>query len=137
MGHSNFICTNKNYIHFNAIALFNLNSLTFSLISLLVYRSHHIQNLTFHALIDFRSIHYFIDSIFILKHNIPTKPTSSMKLKLFDKSSNNAITRTAFLPVAFPYGDQIILSVYVTLLNFSYFLVLRYNWLTQHNSTID
>ena len=135
MGHSDFICTNN--IHLNTTALFNLNSLIFSLILLLVCKSHHIQNLTFCALIDLRSIYYFIDSTFILKHNIPTKPTLSVKLKLFDRSSNNAITKTVFLPVAFPYGDQIILSVYVILLNFSCSLVLRYNWLTQHNSTID
>lgn len=60
-----------------------------------------------------------------------------MELKLFDKLSNNIISETASLPVTFPSSYWMILTIYITLLNSSCSLVLRYNWLTQHNLLTD
>ena len=39
--------------------------------------------------------------------------------------------------VIFPSSYQIILNIYITSLNSSCLLVLRYNWLTQHNPSIN
>ena len=82
----------SNLIYLNATTLSDLNSLTLLLTSLLVCKSDHIQNIIFHALIDFRFTYYFIDSIFVLRHNILTKPILPIELKLFNGLSNNTIT---------------------------------------------
>ena len=137
MGCNNLVCANKNLIHLNAIVLSNLNLLTLSLISPLVCRSDHIQNPIFCALIAPRFIHCFINSTFVLKYNILTKPTPPVKLKLFNGLSSNTITKTTFLPIIFPSRDQMILNVYVIPLDSFCFLVLGYMWLIQHNPTIN
>lgn len=84
----------------------------------LVCKLDYIQNLTFYAFINSESIHCFTDTIFILKYNIPTNPTSPVALKLFDRSLllNNIIFKTAFLPITFSFGDWIISNVYIILL---------------------
>ena len=111
MDYVNHVCVIKSSIHLNATALYNPNLLTLSLISLLVCKTDHIQNPTFCTLINSRSTHYFIDTTFVLKYNISTKPTPLVKLKLFDRLLN------------------------ITLLNSFCSLVLRYNQFTQHNLT--
>ena len=72
-----------------------------------------------------------------LIHHLKTSATPPVALCLFDGSSNSTISKTANLPVIFPTSDCINLDFYVTLLDSSCSLVLRYNWLTQHNSLID
>ena len=89
----------------NTIILSDLNLLTLSHTLLLICRLDHIQNLTFHALINFGFIHYLINSIFILKHNISTKPNLPVKLKLFNRLLNNIITETTSISIAFLFKD--------------------------------
>ena len=137
MDYVNLICTNKSLICLNTTTLSDLNLLILSLTLLLVCKSNYIQNSTFHVLIDSKFIYCFIDTAFVLKYSIFIKLTLSVELKLFNRSSDNIITKTTFLPVTFPSGNQMILNLYITPLNFSYSLVLRYNWLIQHNLTIN
>jgi len=133
---SNLICA-KSPICLNTAILSDLNSLTLKLMFLLVYKPDHIQNLTFHVLVNSESTHYFVNTTFIWKYNIPTSPTILVKLKLFNRLSNNIISEIVSLPIIFTSSHWMILNIYVTSLNFSYLLVLRYNWLTQHNPSID
>jgi len=56
---------------------------------------------------------------------------------LFDGLSNSTISEIANMSIIFSTGDCINLDFYVTLLNSSYFLVLGYNWLAQHNPLIN
>jgi len=121
------ICITKSLIHLNIATFSDLNSLILFLILLLVCKSNYIQNLTFCTLINSEYIYYFINTTFVLKYNIFIKPTLPIELKLFDGLSNNIITKTASLPVIFPFRNQIILNIYVTLLNFFYSLILKYN----------
>ena len=114
MGYSNLVCTTKDSVHLNTAIFSDLSSLTLFLISLLVYKVDHIQNSFFHTLINSRSTYYFIDFTFVLKHRIPIEPTLPIKLKLFDRSSNNTITETTFLSITFSSRDQITILSYLT-----------------------
>ena len=120
----------------NTATLSSLNLLTLPLTSSLVCKPDHIQNSIFHALINSRSMYCFINTILVLKYNIPTNQTSPVELKLFNRLPNNIISKTTFLSITFPSSDQIILNMYITSLDFFCSLVLRYNWLTQHNLII-
>jgi len=70
-------------------------------------------------------------------HHLKTSTTPPVALCLFDGSSNSTISKIANLPIIFSTGNCINLDFYVTPLDFSYSLVLGYNWLTQHNPLIN
>jgi len=127
MGHIDLAYITISLIHLNAVTLSDLNSLTLSLTLPLVYKLDYVQKTIFHALMDSKSTYYFINTIFMLKYNIPTNLTSFVKLKLFDRLLNNIISKTAFLSITFLSSDQMILNVYIMSLNSSYLLVLGYN----------
>ena len=116
MDHVNLICANKSLICLNTTTLSDLNLLILSLTLLLVCKSNYIQNSTFHVLIDSKFIYCFIDTVFALKHNIFTKLTLSIELKLFNRLSNNIITQTASLPVVFPSRNWMILNINIYIL---------------------
>ena len=70
-------------------------------------------------------------------HHLKISTTPPDTLHLFDSSSNSTISEIANLPIIFPTSDCINLDFYITLLDSSYSLVFRYNWLIQHNPLID
>jgi len=53
VGYIDLVCATISYIHLNATALFNPNLLILTLILFLVCKSDHIQNLTFHVIVNF------------------------------------------------------------------------------------
>jgi len=115
----NLVYTNISPIYLNATTLSDLNSLILTLIPFLVCKADYIQNFLFHILIGSGSTHCFINAVFAYKHNISITPIPLVKLKLFDKLLNNLIPKTISLSIIFPSNDQIILNMYITLLNFS------------------
>ena len=70
-------------------------------------------------------------------YHLKTSATLPVALHLFDGSSNSTISEIANLPIIFAIDNCMNLDFYITLLDFSYSLVLEYNWLAQHNLLID
>jgi len=124
-------------IYLNTTAFSNLNSLTFTLTLSLVCKTDYVQNFSFYTLVDFVFIYCLINIVFTYKHNILTTLILSIELKLFDRSSNNLVFKTASHSIIFLFSDQIILNMYIILLDSSCLLVLKYNWLIWHNLSID
>ena len=88
-------------------------------------------------LVDSRSTYCFLDSAFAHRHFLPTTPIPPVKLHLFDRTSNNIISKVVSLPVKFPFSECMTLDFYVTLLDFCCSLVLDHFWLTHYNLLID
>ena len=105
--------------------------------SLLILGQNYLNKILFWALINSRSTHCFVDSKFVDTHHLKTSTTPLVALHLFNSSSNSTISEIANLSIIFSTSDYINLDFYITLLNSSYSLVLRYNWLTWHNILID
>ena len=121
----------------NAFALSNPHSLFVSLTSPLIFGQDHLNKILIWALIDSGSTYCFVDSKFIDTHYLKIFATPPVALYLFDSSLNSTISEIANLPIIFSTSNCINLDFYVTPLNSSYSLILRYNWLAQHNSLID
>jgi len=123
-------------IQLNTSTFSDPHSLFVFLTSLLILGQDHLNKILFQALIDSRSIHYFVNSEFVDTHHLKTSATPPVALRLFDGSSNSTISEIANLPIIFSTSDCMNLDFYVTLLDSSYSLVLRYNWFVRYNLLI-
>jgi len=103
----------------------------------LILGQDHLNKILFQALVDSESTHYFVNSKFVDIYYLKTSATLPVALYLFDSSSNSTISKIANLPINFSTGDYMNLDFYITLLDSFCSLVLRYNWLAQHNLLID
>ena len=83
------------------------------------------------------STHCFVDLKFVDAYYLQISAAFLVALCLFDSLLNSTISEIVNLLIIFPTGNYINLDFYVTPLNSSYSLVLRYNWLTQYNPLID
>ena len=124
-------------IQLNASTLSDPYSLFISLNFPLILGQDYLNEIPFQALVNSRSTYCFVDSKFVNTHHLKISATLLVALCLFDSSSNSIISKIANIPIIFSTGDCMNLDFYVTLLDSSYSLVLRYNWLTQHNPLID
>ena len=123
----------NNWLTYSADLLTLFVSLTFSLI----LGQDHLNKILFQALVNSESTHYFVNSKFVDIYYLKTSATLPVALYLFDSSSNSTISKIANLSINFSTGDYMNLDFYITLLDSFCSLVLRYNWLAQHNLLID
>src|SRR5260221_2200770 len=56
---------------------------------------------------------------------------------MFDGSTMSTVDRTCHIPITFSTGESHALDLFVTKLDEEYLVVLGYDWLTQHNPSID
>lgn len=107
----------------NTSTLSNLNSLYIFLIFPSVSNSF----LEFLVLVDSGSTYCFINNQFAYKHSLLIFPIYLIKLKLFDGLSNFYISEVISITICFPTSECTLIDFYVTLLNFSVFMVFEYN----------
>src|SRR5260221_4299299 len=58
-------------------------------------------------------------------------------LRMFNRSTMSTIDRTCHIPITSSTGESHAADLFVTKLAEEYLVVLGYNWLTQHNLSID
>ncbi len=61
----------------------------------------------------------------------------SILLRMFNGSTMSTVDRMCHIPITFSTGESHALDLFVTKLDEEYSVVLGYDWLTQHNPSID
>ncbi len=61
----------------------------------------------------------------------------AIPLRMFDRSTMLTVNKTCHIPITFPTGELHTIELFVTKLDEEYSMVLGYDWLTQHNPSID
>ena len=89
------------------------------------------------SLVDSGSSDSFIDLGFVEKHQLAAYTIPAIRLRLIDSTCNSVITQAIKLHIRFSSGEKQHVNFYVTLLDSSCTLVLRYHWLNQYNPLID
>ena len=92
----------------------------------------------FRALLDSGSSHSFVNEAFALKNKLKFSYLPKViPLRMFDGSTMSTVDRTCRIPITFSTSESHMLDLFVTKLDEEYSVVLGYDWLTQHNPSID
>src|SRR5258707_8003641 len=92
----------------------------------------------FRALLDSGSSHSFVNEAFALKNKLKfSYLPKAIPLRMFDSSTTSTVDRTCRIPITFSTSESHTLDLFVTKLDEEYSVVLGYDWLTQHNLSID
>src|SRR5258708_14440893 len=92
----------------------------------------------FRALLDSGSSHSFVNEAFALKNKWKfSYLPKAIPLRMFDGSTTSTVDRTCRIPITFSTSELHMLDLFVTKLDEEYLVVLGYDWLTQHNPSID
>src|SRR5260370_2022895 len=92
----------------------------------------------FWALLDSGSLHSFVNEAFALKNKLKfSYLPKAIPLRMFDGSTTSTVDRMCHIPIMFSTGESHTLDLFVTKLDEEYLVVLGYDWLTQHNLSID
>src|SRR5258707_7757557 len=92
----------------------------------------------FRALLDSGLSHSFVNETFTLKNRLKfLYLLKAILLRMFDSSTTSTINRTCHIPITFSTGESHTMELFVTKLDKEYLVVLGYDWLTQHNPSID
>src|SRR5258705_924008 len=121
------------HLHLNTTSL-SPNSFFLSLTS----HTTHNPLRPFQALLDSGSSHSFVNETFALKNRLKfSYLPKAILLRMFDGSTMSTVDRTCRIPITFSTGESHTMELFVTKLDEEYSVVLGYDWLTQHNPSID
>src|SRR5260370_41105820 len=122
----------------SAIPPFHLNATSLSPDSFILSLTSALTCSPFQALLDSGSSHSFVDKIFA-QHNKLTLVylPQPILLRLFNGSSTSSVTSKTQLPITMPTGKTHEVELFITKLDKGYLMVLGYDWLLQHNPTIN
>ena len=124
-------------IRLNAFALSNSDFLFLSLSLLLILGKNYLNKILFCTLVNTRFTYYFLDLKFVCTHNLKISSILLVELHLFNGLSNSTISKIVVILIVFLSSECMNLDFYITLLDFSQYLVLKYNWLIWNNLLID
>jgi len=83
-------------------------------------------------------LHSFVNEAFALKNKLKfSYLPKAIPLRMFDRSTTSTVNRTCCIPITFSTSELHTIDLFVTKLDKEYSVVLGYDWLTQHNLSID
>src|SRR5260221_5493153 len=92
----------------------------------------------FCTLLDSGLSHSFVNKAFALDNKLKfSYLPNPIPLKMFDGSTSLNVSKKVQMPITFSTGETHHLELFVTSLDENYSLVLGYDWLAQHNPSID
>src|SRR6266481_5824019 len=92
----------------------------------------------FHALLDLGSSHSFVNEAFAMENKLKfSYLPNPILLKMFDGSTPSNVSKKVWMLITFSTGEMHHLELFITSLDENYSLILGYDWLAQHNPSID
>src|SRR5260221_2797771 len=92
----------------------------------------------FRALLDLGSSHSFVNEAFAVENKLKfSYLPNPILLKMFDRSTPLNVSKKVRMPITFSTWETHHLELFVTSLDENYSLILGYDWLARHNSSID